>query len=183
MALRAAPTSGRSGTWLEESRAGAHPRGPVSKAFTSEDAPPPEAPVRAPPRLAPGEVRHVTPEGHREMREALARHRAAGDPRAPLLEGTLAVLTVLGPEGAPEGIVAFATWVTVEDEGGARSTWRIVGPDEADPRRGRISVHSPVARALLGRSPDDRVEVSRPGGAVELRVVDVSRTPPPWWEA
>ncbi len=155
----------------------------MSKAFTSDDAPPPPSPLRTPPRLAPGEVRHVTPEGHREMREALARHLEAGDPRASLLEGTLAVLTVLGPEGAPEGTVAFATWVTVEDEGGARSTWRIVGPDEADPRRGRISVHSPVARALLGRSPDDRVEVSRPGGAAELRVVDVSRTPPPWWEA
>jgi len=162
--------------------AGLHHRGRMSKAFTSDDAPPPAPPVRTPPRLAPGEVRHVTPEGYRAMREALARHHAAGDPRAALLEGTLAVLTVLGPEGAPEGTVAFATWVTVEDDGGARSTWRIVGPDEADPRRGCISVHSPVARALMGRSSDDRVEVARPGGVVELRVVDVSRTPPPWWE-
>src|SRR5512137_1567126 len=154
----------------------------MSKAFTSEDAPPPEPPVRAAPRLAPGEVRYVTLEGQRALREALARHLAAGDPRARALEGTLAVLTVLGPEGAKEGVVAFATWVTVEDRGGARSTWRIVGPDEADARRGRISAHSPVARALRGRAGDEIVEVERPGGPVELRVVDVSRSPPPWWD-
>jgi transcription elongation factor GreB len=125
----------------------------------------------------------VTPEGHRALREALARHVEAGDPRAGVLEGTLAVLTVRGPETAPEGRVGFGTWVTVEDEGGARSTWRVVGPDEADPRRGRISVHSPVAQALLGKAPDDEVQVERPGGPLDLRVVDVSRTPPPWWES
>jgi transcription elongation factor GreB len=134
--------------------------------------------VRAVPRLAPGEVRYVTPEGHAELRRALDRYRADGDPMATVLERTLAVLTVLGPEAAPEGVVAFGTWVTVEDGSGSRPTWRIVGPDEADARRGRISAHSPVARALLGKVPGDGVEVERPGGTVELRVTAVSRTPP-----
>jgi transcription elongation factor GreB len=99
------------------------------------------------------------------------------DRRAALVEATLAALTVLGPDAAPEGRVAFATWVTVEDEAGAVTTWRIVGPDEADPRSGRLSVHSPVARALLGRAVGDAVEVVRPGGETTLTVLGVRRTP------
>jgi transcription elongation factor GreB len=154
----------------------------VSKAFTSEETPD-EAPlVRSPPRLAPGEVRWVTPEGQAALRLALATARQArtpdGDARAALLEATLAVLTVLGPEGAPEGEVAFARWVTVEDEEGHRTTWRIVGPDEADARRGLLSAHAPLARALLGRRAGDEVEVARPGGARRLTVVAVHLAPP-----
>jgi transcription elongation factor GreB len=68
--------------------------------------------------------------------------------------------------------------VTVEDAAGARQTWRIVGPDESDPPRGRIAVDSPVARALLGREAGDAVEVRRPAGAVAWTVVDVRREPP-----
>lgn len=155
----------------------------VSKAFTSEETPD-EAPlVRPPPRLAPGEVRWVTPEGQGSLRRAMVSARAArtpdGDARAALLEATLAVLTVLGPEGAPPGEVAFARWVTVEDEDGRRTTWRLVGPDEADARRGLLSAHAPLARALLGRRVGDEVEVERPGGARRLTVVAVSQEAPP----
>jgi transcription elongation factor GreB len=149
----------------------------MSKAFTSEETPDAGPLVRPAPRLAPGEVRYVTPEGQAELREALARLRTARDPRAAQVEQTLAVLTVLGPEGAPDGTVAFGTWVTVQDGEGTRTTWRIVGPDEADPRRGQVSAHSPVGRALLGREVGDSVEVERPGGRVELAVVEVRRRP------
>lgn len=149
----------------------------MSKAFTSEETPDTGPVVRAPPRLAPGEVRYVTPEGREALREERAR-LAPGDPRAPLLDATLAALTVLGPESAPEGRAGFGSWVTVEDAAGRQSTWRLVGPDEADPRRGLVSVHSPVGRALLGRGRGDAVEVDRPGGRVEYEVVEVLRTPP-----
>ena len=166
----------------------------MSKAFTSEETPDPGPVLRAPPRLAPGEVRYVTPEGYARLRDALAQllarrpallreegaDRAARlaelDARAAVIEGTLAVLTVLGPEAAPEGVVAFGSWVTVLDAAGARTTWRIVGPDEAEPREGRLGVGAPVARALLGRREGDVVEVERPGGVRELTVVRVTRT-------
>ncbi|BDG02132.1 GreA/GreB family elongation factor [Anaeromyxobacter oryzae] len=167
----------------------------MSKAFTSEETPDLAPPARPGPRLAPGEVRYVTPEGHAALRAELSRlagERAAAaalpaterparvadlDRRAALVEATLAAVTVLAPDAAPEGTVAFGTWVTVEDEAGATSTWRIVGPDEVDPRRGLVSVHAPVARALLGRTRGDEVEVERPGGTRTLTVVDVRRTP------
>lgn len=155
----------------------------MSKAFTSEETPEEGPRTRAPPRLAPGEVRWVTPEGQAGLRRALEAARAEPTPdaaaRAALLEATLAVLTVRGPEGAPEGEVAFARWVTVEDEDGRRSTWRLVGPDEADARRGLLSAHAPLARALLGRRAGDEVEVERPGGPRRLLVVAVGARPPP----
>ena len=145
----------------------------MSKAFTSEETPDSGPVVRPPPRLAPGEVRYVTPEGFaalRTERDALSH----GDPRAALLDATLAALTVLAPAPGPEGKVFFGSWVTVEDGAGSRTTWRIVGPDEADPRRGLVSAHSPVGRALLGREVGDVVEVERPGGRAEYEVVAVS---------
>lgn len=157
----------------------------MSKAFTSEESPEPAPVVRAAPRLAPGELRYVTPEGHAALRGELARleaaRAAARDPaqgealarRAALLEATLATLTVLSPDAAPPGRVAFGTWVTVEDDAGVRSTWRIVGPDEADARRGLVSVAAPVARALLGRAAGEEVQAVRPGGPVTLTVVEV----------
>lgn len=168
----------------------------MSKAFTSEETPELEPVVRPPPRLAPGEVRYVTPEGYAALRGDLARLAAERttaaklaapertarvaelDRRAAAVEGTLAALTVLGPDAAPAGKVAFATWVVVEDAGARRTTWRIVGPDESAPRRGLLGVDSPVARALLGREAGDTVEVLRPGGAAELTVVEVRRSAP-----
>jgi transcription elongation factor GreB len=150
----------------------------VSKAFTSEETPDAGPLLRPAPKLAPGEVRYVTPEGQAELRELLGRLRAASDPRAAQVEETLAVLTVLGPEATPDGQVGFGCFVTVEHEDGARDTWRIVGSDEADPRRGRVSAHSPVGRALLGAAPGDVVEVARPGGRRELKVVSIGRHSP-----
>jgi transcription elongation factor GreB len=168
----------------------------MSKAFTSEETPELEPASRAPPRVRPGEVRYVTPEGHAALGAELSRVQAALagagerpeaeraaivvdlERRAALLQGTLAALTVLGPDAAAGDRAAFATWVTVEDAQGRRATWRLVGPDEADPRRGLISVHAPVGRALLGREPGDAVEVERPDGRREYTVVAVRRTPP-----
>jgi transcription elongation factor GreB len=168
----------------------------MSKAFTSEEPADQGPVVREAPRLAPGEVRYVTPEGHAGLTAALAGARAAlaelgalGEAertaRAPelarrvrLLEETLQVLTVLSPAAAPEGKAGFGCWVTVEDEAGEVRTWRLVGPDEADARGGLLSVHSPVGSALLGSEAGDEVTAERPGGAAVLTVVAVRRTAP-----
>jgi transcription elongation factor GreB len=157
----------------------------VSKAFTSEETPDPTPPVREPPRVRPGEIRYVTPEGQAALRAELERLRGPAAPtdpdrsrRALLLERTLEALTVLGPDRVPDGEVGFATWVTVEDEDGVRATWRIVGPDEADARRGSVSALSPLGRALVGRSVGETVEVERPGGVREYTICEVRRRPP-----
>jgi len=60
--------------------------------------------------------------------------------------------------------VFFAAWVTLEDDDGAEKTYRIVGPDEFDPKKGWISMDSPVAKALLKKHIDDEVKVETPNG-------------------
>ncbi len=74
--------------------------------------------------------------------------------------------------------VFFGAWVTIENEDGKQSTWRIVGPDESDSTKGMISSESPVARALLGKREGDRVTVRRPKGPAEVQILQVSYTVP-----
>ncbi len=149
----------------------------MSKAFTSEETPDTGPVVRPAPRLAPGEVRPVTPEGFAALRSRVTA-LPPGHADLPRLEATLAALTVIGPEAAPEGEAGFGCWVTVEEADGRRATWRLVGPDEAEPRRREVSVAAPLGRALLGRRAGDLVEVARPGGPAEVRVLEVRRAPP-----
>ncbi|MGK7295146.1 MAG: transcription elongation factor GreB [Candidatus Wenzhouxiangella sp. M2_3B_020] len=70
--------------------------------------------------------------------------------------------------------VYFGACVTVEDADGSEIAYRIVGADEIDPEHNRISVDSPLARALLGRSLDEEVDVETPSGTRRLAIVDIA---------
>lgn len=72
--------------------------------------------------------------------------------------------------------VFFGTQVDVADMDDVRSSYRIVGADEADSARGWISVDSPVARALLGKAVGEVARVQRPGGEIELEVCAIGYT-------
>ena len=56
--------------------------------------------------------------------------------------------------------IYFGAWVTVEDNEGTEKTYRIVGPDEFDPKLAYISMDSPMGKALLGRSLDDEISIT-----------------------
>jgi transcription elongation GreA/GreB family factor len=72
-------------------------------------------------------------------------------------------------EPRPPDNVCFGCTVTIRRDDGRRQVFRIVGEDEADPARGSISYVSPLARALLGRTPGDVVEVA--GAEAEITAV------------
>ena len=75
---------------------------------------------------------------------------------------------------ANTGKVVFGATVELEDQdGGERVTYQIVGEDEADIRAGRISITSPIARALVGKSAGDVVDVAAPGGTRSYEIVAV----------
>jgi transcription elongation factor GreB len=168
----------------------------MSKAFTKEDSGGDEGLVPARPRAGAGEKRYITPEGYRALQEELALLLApeasaegqtgldAGvrkrerERRAQQLSDTLEQVRVVTPEPSQEGHVFFGAWVTLEDEEGAEVTYRVVGPDEADVKAGRLSVESPLARALLGKEVGESVQVERPRGAVEYMVTHVTYSPP-----
>ncbi|WP_145143364.1 transcription elongation factor GreA [Roseomonas gilardii] len=70
--------------------------------------------------------------------------------------------------------VRFGAYVTIVDEESEdEKTYRIVGQYEADMKKGSISISSPLARALLGKSAGDSVEVPAPGGARSVEITAV----------
>ncbi|MGC8473541.1 MAG: transcription elongation factor GreA [Candidatus Dormibacteria bacterium] len=76
-------------------------------------------------------------------------------------------------EAAADGSVRLGSTVTVQDEFGT-SSYTIVGPAEADAASGRISLESPVGKALIGREPGEEVEVETPGGARRVRILELA---------
>ena len=70
--------------------------------------------------------------------------------------------------------VFFGAWVTVEDGDASETTYRIVGADEIDSDKNWISVDSPLARGLLGKSVDAEVAIETPAGRRTLAIVEVS---------
>lgn len=73
-----------------------------------------------------------------------------------------------------EGNVVFGATVELEDmESGQKVNYQIVGDDEADLKEGKISISSPIARALIGKYPGDVAEVQAPGGVREYEILDV----------
>lgn len=70
--------------------------------------------------------------------------------------------------------VKFGATVKLQDEdSGEKRTYKIVGEDEADVREGKVSITSPVARALIGKEKGDVVEVSAPGGVKAFEILKV----------
>ena len=90
------------------------------------------------------------------------------------LEAKLGNAQVIDPKLVDaDGRCVFGATVDVEDETGEKSTWQIVGEDEADIKKGRIFVSSPIARALIGKEPGEVVDVHTPGGVKRYEIIDV----------
>ena len=69
--------------------------------------------------------------------------------------------------------VFFGAWVTLVDDANEEKTVRIVGADEFDLSKGWISLHSPMAKALLGKHLDDEVQIETPSGKTVYEVVEI----------
>jgi transcription elongation factor GreA len=91
------------------------------------------------------------------------------------VEAKLANAQVIDPRQLDaDGRIVFGATVEIEDlDSGDRNAYQIVGDDEADIKASKISVNSPIARALIGKSEGDQVEVKAPGGVRNYEVVQV----------
>ena len=91
------------------------------------------------------------------------------------VEGKLSSAQIIDPKLLDaDGRCVFGATVTVEDlSTGDQVTYQIVGDDEADLKSGKISISSPIARALIGKFSGDVAEVQAPGGVREYEVIDV----------
>lgn len=166
----------------------------MSRAFVNEDAGNdrpdlPELPVPPGPNI-------VTPRGLATLRSRIARRQAdlaalkaradrldklpeaAAERDLRWLEARLKAAVVIDPAGHDLSEVAFGLVVTVADEGGLETSYEIVGEDEADAPRHRITPNAPLARALLGAQVGDVVTWKRPTGSVELEIIRIAHADP-----
>ena len=103
--------------------------------------------------------------GKRRLREI--------DRRILFLQKRLDNIEVIAARDVKSDKISFSATVTIEDEAGTRTTYQIVGVDELDPKNGRISWQSPLARALLGKKAGDSVVVKKPKGDEEVCVIKI----------
>ncbi len=91
------------------------------------------------------------------------------------IEAKMSTAEIIAPAAVNSaGKVIFGATVDLEDqEDGKTISYQIVGEDEADIKSGRISITSPIARALVGKSAGDVVDVAAPGGTHSYEVVKI----------
>jgi transcription elongation factor GreB len=103
--------------------------------------------------------------GKRRLREIDARLR--------FLAKRMDELTVVRATPEQRGRVFFGAFVELEEEDGTRRELRLVGPDESEPGAGRISIDSPLGRALVGKREGEEVLVRRPKGELHATIVSI----------
>lgn len=91
------------------------------------------------------------------------------------IEGKLSNANIIDVSRIPKnGIAVFGTIVHVENlDTGATSAYMLVGDDEADLKVGKISINSPIARALVGKKVGDVVQATIPTGIMELEITNI----------
>jgi len=106
--------------------------------------------------------------GKRRLREI--------DSRVRFLNKRLEEVQVVDRAPARTDKVYFGAWVVLEDAVGEERKYRIVGPDEFDLDLGKLSMDSPLARALLGKGIDDEVVVDSPSGQNAYVISEIAYT-------
>jgi transcription elongation factor GreA len=107
--------------------------------------------------------------------DAAKERQAFVEGRIQELEGKLGSAQIIDPRSLnADGRCVFASTVILEDvNNGDVVTYQIVGEDEANIRERKVSISSPIARALIGKYQGDIAEVQAPGGVREYEVVEV----------
>ena len=91
------------------------------------------------------------------------------------LQHWLATSEIIDPSDIDGERAVFGAWVITENiDTGERVRYQLVGPYESDVPKGRISVTSPIGKALVGKSIGDEVRVQTPGGVREFEIVEIS---------
>ncbi len=103
--------------------------------------------------------------GKRRLREI--------DRRLLFLRDRIEAAQVIDPASIKNDKVVFGATVKIEDEDGDARTYQIVGEDELEPGKNRVSWKSPIAKALLGKKVGDEVEIKRPSGPLIAEILEI----------
>ena len=167
----------------------------MSRAFVRESDDQPDLPLaRQSSALPPGAKNYITAEGAERLRRELQRlteserpalvsqtddpdakrQLFALDQRIHQIEHSLQSAEIVPPPSVAVDVVRFGATVTVRDQRGEESVYRIVGVDEAHFEADSVSWISPIARALTGAKIGEHVQLRMPSGADELEVIGIA---------
>ena len=105
---------------------------------------------------------------------AAKEQQSLNEGRVSELEGLVALAEIIDIASLTGDTVKFgATIRLVDEDTEEEKTYQIVGDQEADVKEGRISISSPIARALIGKSEGDSIEVTAPGGSKAYEILSV----------
>jgi len=99
------------------------------------------------------------------------------DHRVRYLSKRLEAFTVVSQPPSNQCKVFFGAYIKLKNTDGVINEYRIVGPDELDPKKGYVSIDGPLARALLGKEIDDEVEINSPAGVSGYVILGVRYDP------
>ncbi|UCD31586.1 MAG: transcription elongation factor GreA [Desulfobacterales bacterium] len=106
--------------------------------------------------------------------EAAKNRQAFVDAKLNELEYKLSRAEIIDAETLPKDRVVFASFVVLENiETGEHVEYQLVGPDESDIENGRISVSSPLGKAMIGKKPGDEITFQVPGGTRSFELIDI----------
>jgi transcription elongation factor GreA len=106
---------------------------------------------------------------------AAKEHQSFVEKKIQEIERKLANSEIMDSIHLPNGKVGFGSVVTLENlNNGGQVTYQIVGPDESDISFGKISIASPLGKALIGKEVDDEVKVQTPGGAKNYTILKIA---------
>src|SRR3954463_9719811 len=120
----------------------------------------------------------ATARDHGDLRENAEYHAAKErqshiEGRILMLEDRLPRAEIIDVKRLSGERVVFGATVKLEDDSGTKTQYTIVGETEADLKKGRISITSPIARGLVGREVGDTVRIRTPGGEREYEILEV----------
>ncbi|MEY3679300.1 MAG: transcription elongation factor GreA [Bacteroidota bacterium] len=140
------------------------------------------------------ELQHLRTEGRAQIAKAIAEARDKGDlsenaeydaakeaqghheAKIAKLEEVLANARLIDESKLDTSKVLALSKVKIKNtKNGAEMTYQLVSESEADLKSGKISVKSPIAKGLLGKSVGDKVEITVPAGQIEFEIVEISR--------
>jgi len=140
------------------------------------------------------ELRHLKTHGRAEMAQKIAEARGHGDLsenaeydaakeaqqhlelRISKLEETLARSRIIESSDLPNDKVYILSVVTLKDlKSGEEIQYRLVSPEESDFEKNKISVTSPIGKAMMGKKPGQTIKLSVPAGVLEYKIVKISR--------
>ena len=106
--------------------------------------------------------------------DAAKDRQAFVDARLNELEYKLSRAEIIDPQTLPKDRVVFASSVVLENiETGENVTYQLVGPDESNIEKGRISVSSPLGKAIIGKKPGDEITIEVPGGKRSFELLKI----------